>query len=504
MIMNIYARLISNDDEIRLGCKGLYGAQFYSSTDPVDIKNKVMKIVTVNTAHNIKSTTSIAGKSLCQEPCTFEFDMKHYFEVIPWFYSRFYFRLEFRNKAQVSMFSISFETANTTLGQSPVNELVMILPDGSEVEGFRLRAGEWYRLKIEYYYNPKNPEKSCLKIFHAHDGAVPVLIFNGIVGGRSGVITHAAMIHSATKIKGVQYFDDISFTMTEKGYSPSPVLIERPREELKIYDFESGIPSSRDFNIDMILKKYDDIFPLDPSLWITETKNNPLKHTHDFYEIMTVISGGGRFFTEDEEYDIGVGSIIVVCPGVSHGIASEENYKIISVSGRFEKLSCIDRCCVIQDNAKGEGKTLSELILFNRFNNEDYLNSLCDVFLKYVMLNVEYNIKNTTVSIYKIIAQMEKGFMNGDLSIGRLLDASGYTKDYIRNEFLKVIGMTPKKYLTAIRMKNAKALLDLYGEDMSIGEIAERCGILEPSVFSRIFKKYYGIAPTEYRSEKKK
>ena len=52
-------------------------------------------------------------------------------------------------------------------------------------------------------------------------------------------------------------------------------------------------------------------------------------------------------------------------------------------------------------------------------------------------------------------------------------------------------------------MKNAKAMIDLYGAEMSLGEIAERCGIIDSSVFSRIFRKHFGISPAEYRKTKK-
>ena len=57
--------------------------------------------------------------------------------------------------------------------------------------------------------------------------------------------------------------------------------------------------------------------------------------------------------------------------------------------------------------------------------------------------------------------------------------------------------MTPVKYLTSVRMKNAKTLLTLY--DYNINEVAFRCGILDNTRFSHLFKSYYGISPKQYR-----
>jgi transcriptional regulator GlxA family with amidase domain len=63
--------------------------------------------------------------------------------------------------------------------------------------------------------------------------------------------------------------------------------------------------------------------------------------------------------------------------------------------------------------------------------------------------------------------------------------------------------MTPKKYLTTIRMKKAKELLNLCGEDVSVSRIAEQCGIVDPAVFSKNFKQFYGISPKQYVKKRK-
>ena len=57
---------------------------------------------------------------------------------------------------------------------------------------------------------------------------------------------------------------------------------------------------------------------------------------------------------------------------------------------------------------------------------------------------------------------------------------------------------------TTVRMKKAKELINLYGEDVSIARIAELCGIVDPAVFSKNFKKFYGISPKQYMQTRKK
>jgi len=503
--MAIYAGVISDNDESNLGLMGMCGAIFYHDTDPQNPRNKVLKILTKNTVQRLNSTTNIAAKQTVASPSAYEFEMRHYFERLTWIFAPKYFTVEFRNKANACLFSASFVAENFVRdsenpGQACALEMEI---NGRKIDGVSLPADRWNSIKFEYYPNRENPADSRLKVFISDKSGELSLAADIHVEAEPGTITRAAIVHSATKIKGVQYLDDISFTATDAKYSdsasPAPSSPKR-----QIYSFESGIPSDGNFNIEMLLKKNDDIIPLDPAHPTADIKNSPFGHAHDFYEIMLVLTGNATFFTNKEKHTIKQGSIIVVAPGVHHGIVTNEGYNIISIAGHFERLNLIESACVLEDNIYGEGRKLAELILYNRFGSEDYVQSLCDAYIKYVLLSLEYPIKNTTASIYKIISKMEKNFGNCDISIGRLLAESGYTKDYIRNEFLAVTKMTPKKYLTKIRMKNAKAMLDLYGDDMSISEIAERCGILDPSIFSRIFKKHFGISPTQYREEKLK
>ena len=104
--------------------------------------------------------------------------------------------------------------------------------------------------------------------------------------------------------------------------------------------------------------------------------------------------------------------------------------------------------------------------------------------------------------VYKMMDFIKKNFDNSELSIVDLLKDSGYAKDYVRTKFFEVARMTPKKYLTTVRMKRAKELLNLYGDDVGIARIAEQCGIVDPAVFSKSFKQFYGVSPKQFLKKK--
>ena len=139
---------------------------------------------------------------------------------------------------------------------------------------------------------------------------------------------------------------------------------------------------------------------------------------------------------------------------------------------------------------------LAEAIRRNFYINEGHAHSLLKSLISFILLQIDFQSSLSSV-ISKIISRIEENYDNPEFDVSTLLRDSGYAVDYIRSKFLAVTKMTPVKYLTSVRMKNAKAILSI--TDLSIGEVAERCGILDVAYFSRLFKKYFGVAPREYK-----
>ncbi len=63
--------------------------------------------------------------------------------------------------------------------------------------------------------------------------------------------------------------------------------------------------------------------------------------------------------------------------------------------------------------------------------------------------------------------------------------------------FKEATGLPPQKYYNTLRMENAGILLKETG--LTIADIASRTGFADPLYFGQVFKKFYGISPTEYR-----
>lgn len=75
----------------------------------------------------------------------------------------------------------------------------------------------------------------------------------------------------------------------------------------------------------------------------------------------------------------------------------------------------------------------------------------------------------------------------------------GFSRGYLSTAFRKTKGMSVQEYLLRVRMQKAKELIK--ATDLQIQEIGKRVGYDDQLNFSRIFRKYEGVSPSEFRRE---
>ena len=73
----------------------------------------------------------------------------------------------------------------------------------------------------------------------------------------------------------------------------------------------------------------------------------------------------------------------------------------------------------------------------------------------------------------------------------------GVTSPYLSMLFKHVTGLTFRDYLNKVRVEDAKRLL--ISTDYQIMEIAVACGFNDQSYFTKVFKKYTGLSPRNFR-----
>ena len=89
--------------------------------------------------------------------------------------------------------------------------------------------------------------------------------------------------------------------------------------------------------------------------------------------------------------------------------------------------------------------------------------------------------------------------IRGDLSVSNLCSISHMSKNGIYKCFKDTFDCTVNEYITCIRIKKAKLLLET--TEKTVSEIGEAVGAENPAHFCRMFKKSTGVSPSVYRKE---
>ena len=88
------------------------------------------------------------------------------------------------------------------------------------------------------------------------------------------------------------------------------------------------------------------------------------------------------------------------------------------------------------------------------------------------------------------------------ISLGELAEHIHIHPNYLCAVFKKSTGLTVMEYLSQIRMERARDFLR--EGDLSIGQVAERCGFQSISSFQRTFKAYTGATPSGFAAKARK
>ncbi|WP_252979975.1 helix-turn-helix transcriptional regulator [Eisenbergiella tayi] len=86
---------------------------------------------------------------------------------------------------------------------------------------------------------------------------------------------------------------------------------------------------------------------------------------------------------------------------------------------------------------------------------------------------------------------------NHSITLEEVADAVHLHPAYFSSIFKQCSGSSFKEYLNMVRVEESKRLLS--NTEYSIIDIAVACGFDDQSYFSKVFKKYTGMTPKQYR-----
>lgn len=239
------------------------------------------------------------------------------------------------------------------------------------------------------------------------------------------------------------------------------------------------------------------------------------EHSHDFCEIMLVLSGEGEVTVDGASYPIARGDIVIYNRGAQHAEKTADAGLEIAFFGicnfRIENLPA--------DHLIAEGVPP---VLHTGADEEKfvrYFNSLSEEVATaepYGELTAKYLARLILVGILRLADIAESKFVSPAVftriyrylnknfatveSMEQVCEELHVSKYYLSHLFKKHTGTSPMQYVTERRMAYAKQLL--FETKLSAGEIAEACGYRDRAVFFKAFKREVGMTPGEYRKRR--
>lgn len=111
---------------------------------------------------------------------------------------------------------------------------------------------------------------------------------------------------------------------------------------------------------------------------------------------------------------------------------------------------------------------------------------------------------NRQVEIYKdpFVAKVASYLwlhMDDEITLPGILRKFSVNKNQLNDAFNKEVGMSCMNYLERLRINWAKNALQYNFDSIPISEISRKVGYSDTNYFSKVFKKYTGMTPTEFQ-----
>ena len=99
----------------------------------------------------------------------------------------------------------------------------------------------------------------------------------------------------------------------------------------------------------------------------------------------------------------------------------------------------------------------------------------------------------------RVLAYVEQNLGNSSADIGQMAEACAVSRSVLQRKMKQMMGVTPVDFLREARLKRACQMLHV--TDLTVSEVAYRCGFSDPKYFSRCFKQSVGLSPSEYKGQ---
>jgi AraC-like DNA-binding protein len=256
-------------------------------------------------------------------------------------------------------------------------------------------------------------------------------------------------------------------------------------------------------------------------------------HKHNFFELIYIVGGTGTQCINNNEFDYDVDCMFMITPEDFHFIHVMTSTKFffirfnesfllsqkhlgISDNDSVNRLKYIlshgshQPGCILAD--PGDKLLVKSMIhsligeLANRqLYHQEIITEVVNVVIRIVARNIVLNLPkkvtdSTDNAIINIINYIQENiYLPEALRLKKISGHFGIAEGYLSRFFKKHSGENLQQYIINYKLKLIETRLR--HSDMRINEIASELGFTDESHLNRIFKRYVGISPSDYRKD---
>lgn len=383
----------------------------------------------------------------------------------------------------------------------------LIVDDELNVRYVIRQLGQWEINGITGLLEARNGEEAKRII----QKEKPEIIFTDVkMPGMSGIemIEWLDSIAYPGKVIFITGFDDYSFMRKAIKHNSFDYLLKPIDAEPFNHTLAEAVKSWANEEVDRKYKEtgvYDDVKRLRINQIVTEAC---LGEFFDLAEIASLLPAA-------DEYDLSLISFYQMHHSAPYIQRLAEELEHQEWGNAFELQNDHSLCLVI--TVKGVWLSVEEWISQQfdipvRLVDGESLMSLECLSISYMALQMKLedqhfraihrlNDLDNACRMRNIVHYVDTYYME-ELTLEKLSNRFFLSREHISRKFKQETGMTLSKYMTKLRIDQAKSRLR--ESDESILSISQMLGYQDEKYFSKLFKKVTGLTPFEYRNHKKR
>lgn len=249
-------------------------------------------------------------------------------------------------------------------------------------------------------------------------------------------------------------------------------------------------------------------------------RDYPMYHGHSHWELLVVMSGEICHNLNGKKSVLTKGDVCLIKPNDKHSLkfakkdvkkyqhinfifSDDLAEEFFSMYGCYEEIvNGTEMVCFTIENTD-IAMVYEKALLAQTLPQEQY--EACakimvsKILLEYIEQKILFNVEYPEW-LNLFLAQLANP-INFNLKVEELAQTTSYSYSRLSRLFKQHMGVTIVDYLNEKKMIYAKRLLR--STDLSTLQIAERIGYNSLSSFNHLFKKAYGVTPSEYRKKAK-